>query len=181
IGPTRVVRWSGDRAGAPARRPIPVDRPRRPAALPRLRRSGRRPAGGRRTRSGRFGGELVGRRPAADAPVPCTRVGPGRARAGPVASAVYTGCWVGGPWALVCRRYRHTPMTLSTTTLALRSSSPARTPTVVLAEHVEVTLRRSDFFSISDDFLATAPSVTATSAYMRGLPYRRGTQTIQAP
>jgi pimeloyl-ACP methyl ester carboxylesterase len=82
---------------------------------------------------------------------------------------------------LMRRRARLSPERMVAETLALCCVDPTRIPEPVLAEHVEVARRRAGLADVGDDFLTAARSVLATSGYMRGLPYRRGIRTIQAP
>ncbi len=82
---------------------------------------------------------------------------------------------------LMRRRARMPPEELVAATLALCCVDPARVPPDVLAQHVAVARQRAGFAGIGGDFVTAARSVVATAGYLRGLPYRRGIRTVQAP
>jgi pimeloyl-ACP methyl ester carboxylesterase len=82
---------------------------------------------------------------------------------------------------LMNRRARLTPEQLVAGTLALCCVDPSRIPPEVLAEHVAVARRRSEFTDVNADFLAAARSVVSTAGLVRGLPYRRGIRAVEAP
>jgi len=104
------------------------------------------------------------------------------ARPDPVVTAMFAAYATPGVARLLLRRRaKMSPERAVAATLALCCVDPTRIPAPVLAEHVAVARRRSDLADVSDDFLSAARSVMATSGYMRGVPYRRGIRTIQAP
>jgi len=82
---------------------------------------------------------------------------------------------------LMKRRDRLSPEQLVAATLALCCVDPTRISADVLAQHVAVARRRADFTDIGGEFIAAARSVVSTAGLVRGLPYRRGIRTIQAP
>src|SRR2546421_5878041 len=104
------------------------------------------------------------------------------ARPDPMVTALFAAYATPGVARLLMRRRaRMSPERAVAETLSICCVDPARIPEPVLAEHVAVARRRADLADVGDDFLAAARSVLATSGYMRGLPYRRGIRTIQAP
>ena len=104
------------------------------------------------------------------------------ARPDPMVTAMFAAYATPGVARMMMRRRaRMTPEQVVATTLALCCVDPTRIPAGVLAEHVKLARRRAADTDIGDDFLAAARSVLATAGYLRGLPYRRGIRTIQAP
>jgi pimeloyl-ACP methyl ester carboxylesterase len=82
---------------------------------------------------------------------------------------------------LMKRRARLSPEQMVAETLALCCVDPGRIPAEVLAEHVAMARKRGEFTDIGGDFLAAARSVVATAGIVRGLPYRRGIRSVEAP
>jgi pimeloyl-ACP methyl ester carboxylesterase len=104
------------------------------------------------------------------------------ARPDPVITALFAAYATPGvAYLLMRRRARLSPEQMVAETLALCCVDPARIPKDVLAEHVALARKRSEFTDVSADFLTAARSVVATAGIVRGRPYRRGIRTVEAP
>jgi pimeloyl-ACP methyl ester carboxylesterase len=93
--------------------------------------------------------------------------------------AVYATPLLGG--LVMNRRRRLSPEAAVAATLSLCCVDVSRIPADVLAEHVTVARRRTEFTDINRDFLAAARSVLTTAGYLSGGRYRRGIRSISVP
>ena len=84
--------------------------------------------------------------------------------------------------AMLGRRVaREAPEASVAMTLSLCCVDASRIPADVVAQHVAIARRRTQFADATRDFLAAARSVSATVGYFRGGPYRRGIRSITTP
>ena len=82
---------------------------------------------------------------------------------------------------LMARRARMTPEQAVLATLRLCCVDVSRIPPGVVAQHVRLAERRTEFTDVSRDFVRSARSVVATAGYVNGAPYRRGIRSLDAP
>ncbi len=104
-------------------------------------------------------------------------------RPDPVVTAMFAAYATPGlGWALMAARRRAlSPEAQVAATLSLCCVDRSRVPAEVVAQHVAIARRRTQFADVNRDFLAAARSVTATAGIIRGLPYRQGIRSITAP
>ena len=85
-------------------------------------------------------------------------------------------------WALMAARRRAlSPESQVAATLSLCCVDRTRVPADVVAQHVAIARRRTQFADVNRDFLSAARSITATAGVIRGLRYREGIRSITAP
>jgi pimeloyl-ACP methyl ester carboxylesterase len=82
---------------------------------------------------------------------------------------------------LMSRRRQWTPEAAVTATLTLCCVDANRIPADVVAQHVALARRRTEFAGTERDFLIAARSVLSTAGYVRGRTYGRIIQSIPAP
>jgi pimeloyl-ACP methyl ester carboxylesterase len=105
------------------------------------------------------------------------------ARPDPVVAAMFVAYATPGLGWLVttARRRAMSPEAAVAMTLSMCCVDSSRIPADVVAEHVAIARRRTQFADATRDFLAAARSVSATTGYIRGSSYRRGIRSITAP
>jgi pimeloyl-ACP methyl ester carboxylesterase len=105
------------------------------------------------------------------------------ARPDPVVAAMFAAYATPGlGWLLLtARRRAMSPEASVAMTLSLCCVDASRIPADVVAQHVAIARRRTQFADATRDFLAAARSVSATVGYFRGGPYRRGIRSITTP
>ncbi len=84
-------------------------------------------------------------------------------------------------WALMAARRKASPEAQVAATLSLCCVDRTRVPKDVVAQHVAIARRRTQFAEVNRDFLSAARSVTATAGIIRGLSYRQRIRAITAP
>src|SRR5262245_8298438 len=82
---------------------------------------------------------------------------------------------------IMSRRRQWTPEAAVTATLSLCCVDITRISADVMAQHVRLARRRTEFAGTERDFLVAARSVVSTTGYARGRSYRRVMRSIQAP
>jgi pimeloyl-ACP methyl ester carboxylesterase len=82
---------------------------------------------------------------------------------------------------MMSRRRQWTPEAAVTATLSLCCVDLNRIPADVIAEHVAVARRRTEFAGTEQDFLAAARSVLSAAGFVHARGYRRIMQSILAP
>jgi pimeloyl-ACP methyl ester carboxylesterase len=105
------------------------------------------------------------------------------ARPDPIVAAMFAAYATPGiRQILIGRRRRLTPEELVARVLSLCCVDPARVPTDVLAQHVEVARRRLEFGDVEQQFADSARSIIATAGYLRGRgAYLRRIRMITCP
>ena len=82
---------------------------------------------------------------------------------------------------MMSRRRQWTPEAAVAATLSLCCVDITRVPADVVALHVALARRRTEFAGTEQDFLVAARSVVSSAGYVRSRSYRRLMQSIRAP
>jgi pimeloyl-ACP methyl ester carboxylesterase len=99
----------------------------------------------------------------------------------PLVTAMFVlGATPGVGRVMLGRRSRVAPEVLVASTMSLVCEDAARVPADVVAQHVEMVLRRAGFTDVRRDLAITTRSVVTTLGF-RGRAYRRGFRAITCP